>query len=472
MQDVTQTARHGAVACGHPITAAAAVEILADGGNAFDAAIAAQCAACVAEPVLASLGGGGFLLAWRPGAAPELYDFFAQTPCTRRGPDSAMRPVEVDFGTARQTFHIGAAAIATPGTVAGLFAVHRALGSLPMPRLLAPAVRAAREGVVVNDFQAYVFRVVEPIFAGIQPFDTAAPGAALVQPELAASLEALGREGEALFYRGEIATRLIELCRNQGGHLSTEDLAGYRVHVRRPLEFRHRDTRVLGNPPPAAGGVLVRHSLAALAEGADPEALLNALRATDRARRSLLGHGDQVSRGTTHISVADAHGNLAAVTLSNGEGCGSSVPGTGIVPNNMLGEEDINPAGIGHWHPDRRLGSMMAPTLLLAPDRSMALGSGGSNRIRSAVAQTIARLIDLRETPAAAVAAPRLHVEAGVLSLEPGIEPGDLGPTTESIQRWDNRNLFFGGVHVVLRTEKGRFAAAGDPRRGGVARLV
>jgi gamma-glutamyltranspeptidase/glutathione hydrolase len=368
---------------------------------------------------------------------------------------------------------VGAGAIATPGTVAGMFAVRRALGSLPMSRLLEPAIRAARDGVIVNDFQHYVLQVVGPIYGALSPFNSARPGARLLQPDLAGSLEGLSRDGEALFYHGEIGARLVQLCAESGGHLTRDDLAGYRVVERPPLEFQHRGTRILSNPPPSAGGVLIRHSLAALdTSPADYPAICRALLATDRARRDLLADADQVSRGTTHISVVDAAGNLAALTLSNGEGCGSLIPGTGIMPNNMLGEEDINPAGIGRWVPDRRLGSMMAPTMVLADEWCAALGSGGSNRIRSAVFQTLVALIDRGMTPAAAVQAPRLHVENDLLSLEPGLDPEDFAALTGSVQCWDRQNLFFGGVHVVVRGSEGRLEAAGDPRRSGAARLV
>ncbi|MCZ6457767.1 MAG: gamma-glutamyltransferase, partial [Gammaproteobacteria bacterium] len=142
----------GAIACGHPQTAAAAEEILLDGGNAFDAIIAAQLMACVTEPVLASLGGGGFLLAQAQGTAPRIYDFFPQTPL-RRAADQELYPIEANFGTATQTFHIGLGSAAVPGSVAGIFAVHEALATLPLARLVEPAVNAARNGIIINDFQ-------------------------------------------------------------------------------------------------------------------------------------------------------------------------------------------------------------------------------------------------------------------------------------------------------------------------------
>ena len=153
------------VAAGHALTASAAAEILADGGNAFDAAIAGTCMAFVAEAVFASPGGGGFLMARRAGSdAVKLFDFFVETPLKRRPANEVeFFPIHADFGPATQEFHIGLGASATPGAAQGLFAMHEALGRLPMKRLVEPAVRAARPGFPLTSFQAYLFTVIAPI---------------------------------------------------------------------------------------------------------------------------------------------------------------------------------------------------------------------------------------------------------------------------------------------------------------------
>ncbi|MFQ5775517.1 MAG: gamma-glutamyltransferase family protein [Kiloniellaceae bacterium] len=515
----------GAVACGHPATAAAAREILEDGGNAFDAALAAFCAATVAEPVLCSLGGGGFLLARRAGGEAVLYDFFVKTPrCRRRVQDIDFYPILADFGTATQEFHIGLGAIATPGAIKGLFAAHADLGSLPMARLVAPAVRLARRGVRVRPVDTYVFRVVGPVLTarpeGRALFTRAdgnllSQGDVLRQPALADTLEALAAEGDALFYEGELGRRLVADCRAQGGQLDPQDLAGYRVIKRRPIDRRYRDARILINPPPASGGVLIafalellmRRDVAARGSAAEHAALLvRVMDLTNRARvesrlheavaepeeaaaaerlldPALLAryarevHGRPASaRGTTHMSVVDAAGNIAALSASNGEGCGYILPGTGIMLNNMLGEEDLNPHGFHQWPPGSRMSSMMCPTVAYRADGSVAaLGSGGSNRIRTAILQVLVNLIDLRLPIAAAVEAPRLHFEAGTASLEDDIDeaaPKAVQDVAEKVVLWPRHNLFFGGVHAVARDAKGRFGAAGDPRRGGSACVV
>lgn len=248
----------GAIAAGHPLTAEAGQRMFALGGNAFDAALAALCAASVVEPVLTSLGGGGFLLARATGRAPILYDFFVQTPRRRRATDDVdFRPVIADFGTAQQEFHIGSGAIATPGTVRGLLHCQRALGSLPLREIVAPAVEYARAGVEVNALQAYIFSIVEPIYRATPAAESIYGGAALAgqgslfrQPELAETLAWIGDEGDAPFYDGEIAARLVTLSAEAGGHLTRDDLAAYRVIARTPLEHRYHGWRVATNPPP------------------------------------------------------------------------------------------------------------------------------------------------------------------------------------------------------------------------------
>ena len=467
----------GAIACGHPVTASAAREVLEAGGNAFDAVIAAQFAACVAEPVLTSLGGGGFLLAHRSGSTPRLYDFFAQTPKARKGRSGALYPMEADFGPATQTFHIGPGSVATPGTVAGMFTIHAELASLPMASLVTPAVRAAREGVRVNDFQRYIFDVVEPIYTGLEPYAAVFNDRPHQQPELAATLEALCEGGADLFYRGTLGERLVDTVAAAGGHLSLDDLDAYQVIKREPLALEFAGFQILTNPPPSAGGVLMAHTLTELARSATaaPMDLVRAMAATNAARATLLPAA-QITRGTTHISVADTAGNLAAMTLSNGEGARCLIPDTGVMLNNMLGEEDINPGGIGFWPEDVRLGSMMAPTVLLEPllGHRYALGSGGSNRIRSALVQVIVQLLAHGRTATEAVAAPRLHLEGDLLSLEPGFDGAvnDLSPEVSNLQQWSEQNLFFGGVHLVGSHDDGRFEAVGDTRRGGVGELA
>jgi gamma-glutamyltranspeptidase/glutathione hydrolase len=172
---------------------------------------------------------------------------------------------------------------------------------------------------------------------------------------------------------------------------------------------------------------------------------------------------------TTHISVLDAEGCACSATCTNGEGSGVVVPGTGMHINNVMGEEDLNPLGF-HRHPaGRRMPSMMAPSIVMAEGEvELVLGSAGSNRIRSALLQTIVGVVDHGMSVRAAVAAPRVHFEGGVLYAEPGIDTRALARTDLSVVSFEALNLFFGGVQAVQRRGE-TITGAGDPRRGGVA---
>jgi gamma-glutamyltranspeptidase/glutathione hydrolase len=506
----------GAVATGHAATAEAAAFALREGGNAFDAAIAAHWTACVAEPVLTSLGGGGFLLAQTGNGLTRVYDFFAQTPIHKR-PDTEIdfHPIHADFGTTLQEFHIGYGAVATPGTVRGLFAIHEDLGSLPMPVLMEPAVELARNGLRVNRLQAYIMDIVRPVYLAtpqaaqrfVSPSNQGtlvSEGETLYLPELADTLLALGREGECLFYEGDIAMQIESACRSAGGHLQREDLAGYRVIKRDPLRIKYRGSEFLTNPPPSSGGLLIGFALKLLeklvAEGILIDStegvsrLAEVMHATNEARLDSIGNDslneqlldpellrryrDQVRdktrafRGTTHISVIDRKGDLASLTTSNGEGCGHMLGTTGIMLNNMLGEEDLNPHGFHTWQENQRLTSMMAPSALRLDDgRAIALGSGGSNRIRSAILQVLLRIVDEQLPLTEAIDLPRIHYEKGLLNIEDGFDSTvyqQLKSEFEQTRCWPDRNLFFGGVHGVSRCH-GDFEYRGDRRRGGVA---
>ena len=191
--------------------------------------------------------------------------------------------------------------------------------------------------------------------------------------------------------------------------------------------------------------------------------------------RSMIEDRPKSIRGTTHVSVIDSDGNAAALTFSNGEGAGYMIPGTGVTMNNMLGEDDINPHGFHLWPTDTRMASMMAPTLGLRSDdpAEFVLGSGGSNRIRTAILQVLLNLLDFGAPPVTAVNRPRMHLdEDRLLNVETGFPASAISALTSSysrIKEWPERSMFFGGVHCAwLDLASNRFSGAGDARRGGV----
>jgi len=504
-----------AIAAGHELTAAACEDILRAGGSAVDAAIAGALTACVAEPVLAGLLGGGFLMVHGPTGRAELLDCFVQSPRQRR-PEAELdfRAVQADFGETTQEFHIGAGSIATPGLAPGLAEAHARHGRMPFRDLVAPAVHAAREGVAVTPFQARLGRIIAPILQATpgsralmcgqdgpdgvsgQPLGA---GARFRNQNFADVLEVMGHEGPRFVTEGEVGAALVEMAR-EGGHLTRDDLTAYQPEWRRPLEVVRGRARIALNPPPALGGVLIAFALELIRPSDRATALARAFEATTRARIEARLQDDPegadrlldpaliaryraeimglkaAARGTTHISVIDGTGAGAALTLTNGEGNGAIIPGTGIMPNNMLGEEDLIPGGWHAWKPDTRLASMTAPLAASWADGGLAmLGSGGSNRIRTALAQVLVNLLDRSMTLADAVEAPRLHVEPGrppAVDFElPGLAEEDRAAILSAFpaaRGWAERSMFYGGVHAVIRDGRGNLSAAGDPRRDGV----
>jgi len=502
--------RHkGCVAAGHELTAQSMADILVAGGNAFDAAIAGAFMACVAEPVLAAPGGGGFCMIHDARRARiSLLDFFAHTPRFKRDvADVEFFPITADFGTATQEFHIGAGAAATPGFAQGMCALHRGFGKLPFSIIAEPAVRAARAGVQVSEFQASLFKIISPILLS-NPCarEVFAPGGKLLEagktlsnPALGDTLEALAEEGEIVFTKGEIGQAILAQSKDQGGFLRHEDLSDYEVELREPLLRNYKGLELFLNPPPSAGGTLIAFALGLMArmDNDDKDFILSIARALDLsdAARRYTGHcletlSDDAAliacleaagkhtpswRGTTHVSAIDGQGNAAALTISNGEGNGYMLGKYGFMLNNMLGEEDLSPHGFHNWQENLRLSSMMAPTLVRGADGALtALGSGGSNRIRSAIAQVIAKL-GIGHELKKAVEAPRVHLEHGHLDFEDFFgdqQRANLVAAFPDNRAWGEQNMFFGGVHAVSCTPQGGLAVAGDPRRAGAGRIV
>lgn len=500
----------GVVAAGHPLTAEAGARVLRAGGNAVDAAVGAVLMSFVAESMLTGPGAGGFMLVHTPQGEDRLLDFFVAAP--GRGADgrrpAALQPIEVVFSEdAVQVFNVGPSSCGAYGTPAGLALALERFGTVELGALVGEPARAAREGVPLTPMQAYLHQILGPILAtteeGRAIYEPRGrplrAGERLCQPELADLLERLGAEGPGFLYRGETARRISEWVLDRGGLLTEEDLASYVPVERTPAEAAYRGRRILTNPPPSSGGILIAYALGLLerlgrpadarsfvevtahANLARTEEFLTGLHTEGYLERFLaaeaLDHEAARLGSTTHISVLDAEGGCASVTCSNGSGSGVVVPGTGVHLNNMLGEQDLNPLGYHRHEPGRRVPSMMAPTVVLnggVPE--MALGSAGSNRIRSAIIQTVMGVVDLGLAAEEAVSRPRVHLEGDVVEAEPGVDEPALAALEADgweVRRWHERNLYFGGVQAVARDPgTGELSGMGDPRRGGAAVVV
>ncbi len=494
---------NGVVAAGHPLTAEAGAKTMRDGGNAVDAAVAAVLASFAVESPLTGFGAGGFMMVSRA-EETVLIDFFVAAP----GRDGVERttnlvPVPVHFDEETvQTFYVGPASCGVPGTAAGLEMALRRFGTAPLADLTGAGIELAREGAPINAEQGYILDILWPIHERLsETRELYAPrgqplgeGDVFRFPELAEALERFGAEGAEPFYRGEVATALSSYVMEHGGALGSTDLATYEAIERRPIHAPFRGTEVLTNPPPSSGGILIAYSLGLLerlSERSGPEQLVAAMDAANRVRgeefaEALYGEGLEESLldpqrldlragdllgSTTHIAALDADGMCASVTCSNGSGSGVLVPGTGVILNNMLGEEDLNPLGFHAIVPGRRVPSMMAPTVVRRDGEiELGLGSAGSNRIRSAIVQTVVRAVEQGMSASEAVQAPRLHIEQGIVQAEPGIDEEALARIEARgipVLRRPRINLFFGGVQAVARDRTGAMSGGGDPRRGG-----
>jgi gamma-glutamyltranspeptidase/glutathione hydrolase len=504
----------GVVAAGHPLTAEAGADVLREGGNAVDAAVACVLMSFVAESPLTGPGAGGFMLIHTAGGEDHLLDFFVAAPGRGLGgrKPAELTPIDVYFSDdAIQRFNVGPSSSGAYGTTLGLTEALERFGSLSLADLTARPARAARDGVDVVPMQAFLFEVLEPIFrTSPECSELYAPGGRLLAegecfrfPELGDLLGRLGAEGPDFLYSGDVASACSDWVLARGGLLSREDLAAYEVIEREPARVRYRGREVLTNPPPSSGGILIADALGILERldgPLDPAVVAEVIASTNRARDQEFLEGlategylerflakdalDTVATevrsrlgNTTHIAVMDAEGACASVTCSNGSCSGVVVPGTGMHLNNMLGEEDLNPLGHHRHEPGARVPSMMAPTVVLREGRpELALGSAGSNRIRSAILQTIMGVVDEGLPAQEAVSRPRLHVEGRELDAEPGIDEDALGRLEAAdwiVRRWSQQNLFFGGVQAVARSpDTGGLSGGGDPRRGGAATVV
>ncbi len=491
------------VASGHQLVSEAAAVILHQGGNAFDAVAAAGFASAVVEQTLTSLGGGGFLLGHSAYHGRDLFfDFFVDTPGRGRknkveNPD--FFPVTVQFSGAPQVFHVGLASVAVPGIAKGLLHTHKRLGRMSLKEVIAPAVTYAR-GHVLNSFQSSFLRLLYPIMTqssvGRELYGSedhfVGCGDQIINTAMADFLERLAEDEGDGFYRGDIAAAMASDMEEKGGLLTREDLSAYRVIERSPLQVDYRGARFCTAPLPSVGGSLIALSLSRYSLEEKPSynwgskdylhRTLAVMKEVEHLRRQgITGFADLeeesaggtvediadlrlFSRGTTHISIADREGNCAAMTCSNGEGSGYFAPNTGVMLNNMMGEDDLHPAGFHCSPPGQRVASMMSPSMLIRDGVvELVIGSGGSKRIRTAIAQVLHQVVDFGRGLQQAVTAPRLYLDEHCLQVEPGFTADALQDLAVDVNVWQDLDVYFGGVHAVIPGREG----AGDPRRGG-----
>lgn len=460
------------IASAHPLATEAGHEVLAVGGNAFDAAVAVSAALAVVEPYSSGLGGGGFWLLHRAADGREvMVDGRERAPLAAHpdlysGPDgNVMAGRSLD----------GALAAAIPGEPAALAHIAARYGRLPLERSLAPAIRLARDGFPVSDhyrrmagFRQAVLRA-SPASARVFLRDGEVPavGDTIRQPQLAETLEHLARAGHDGFYRGPVAERLVAGVRAAGGIWQFDDLAGYRVVERAPVTADYRGHRVTTAAPPSAGGValvemlniLAGYDLPALSADARDHLVVEAMRRAYRDRAEYLGDPDFVpvplarlthpfyaaglrasirpdratasaalpgraetpaGPHTSHLSVIDREGNYVAATLTINYpfGSGLTPEGSGVLLNDQMDDFAIQPgrpnvyglvgASANAIAPGKRMLSSMTPTFVASGERVAVLGTPGGSRITTMVLLGVLEVVDGRP-PQAWVDRPRFH---------------------------------------------------------------
>jgi gamma-glutamyltranspeptidase / glutathione hydrolase len=459
-----------AVAAGHAATTAAGIEILADGGTAADAAVAAALASCVAETVMTGLLGGAHAIYWDAASRRvRNLDCFVAVPGTGREPRPAdLVHLEVPFGEELVHYAIGPASCAVPGLPAGLDELWRAHGRLPWRRLVEPALRLARAGVDFPPAHAACLAMLAPVMTMNEGARIYSPegrlleaGGRLHQPGLAVALEAVADEGARSVYDGTIGEALLGLSDERGGLLTRDDLDAYTARWEEPVAVPYLDGRFItrGGLSGMAETVRALPPLRGLDATARVLALVDVLRST----------GPETIGDTTNLAVADRGGNLCVLTSSLGLGSGDFLPGLDLHLNSMLGEVDLVR---GPLEPGTRMGSMMAPSLYLASDArpTVAGGAAGGTRLRTALLGVVAGVLDEGLTPQEAVDRPRVHVVGDTVNAEPGVDDAALHELSRRglrVRRWSARHHYFGGVSLVSDA-----GPAADPRRSGSAEAL
>jgi gamma-glutamyltranspeptidase/glutathione hydrolase len=471
------------------------------GGNAIDVCLASAISAWVAEPFFASMAGSGFVTVRTPEGHVEVFDGNSAMPTTAPAtPGQGVKRVYLDYSNGMYT-GIGGGSVAVPGVLAALRAAWEAHGKIEWAALFEGAIKFAREGLPFPKTSAYYlsvtwgeiwsdFAVARDLFS--RDDAPLAEGDVMVQNDLGDALQMVADRGPSAMYEGELAGEIADAIADDGGFLMRDDLKLYEAETRIPVSTNVFGWQVDSNPPPAAGGAVLTHMLALLqhADLSEPKKRLRAITEaeaaavgyrTDRYQEpgEIAGALEEVlsnlrtlpnaSPETTHTSATDSEGHACAITESNGYGAGLVVHG--VLLNNTLGEEELNPLGAHGLPSGSRCHSNMAPTIATGGGKAVALGSPGADRIVGAIAQAFIALAVDGLSLAEAVTAPRAHLasrpQGRLLCYEPGL-PGDQLTDLPYIPRpYEEIHMFFGGVQAASVTDDGVVDAAHDPRRSG-----
>lgn len=493
-----------AIAAPNALAAQAGIDVVAMGGTAVDAAIAAHAVTYVTEPGIVSALGGAYVNVWPVDGEPQVIDGNCEMPGRGAAPErfgSGLRAIHLDYGGGI-TINAGSGSAATPGSFAAYELAHERFGRASWSDLLAPAISAARDGFVLGQAAGHYLQLTGRQLWSFdeqtraQHFDgdsPAGPGTRMTNLDLAATLEIVAAQGVSELYTGSIGRAIAAHMEATGGLIGHEDLAAYEPVCRPASRAVVGDWDVALNPPPSIGGPVLTAMLRLIAErGMDPadlveiQAMVLGYRAEHLDRSTdLRAAGAELllalettgleslptSTDTAHVSVVDSDGNACAITTSAGYSSGVTVPGTGLVLNNCLGEPELNRLGLHALPPGTRLASNMSPvTARSASGVTLAIGTPGADRITTALVQVIGRHCLQGVDLGAAIDAARLHVELTGDRPRAHHEPDDAladgiaraGATPVAHEQLD---MYFGGVGAAYGTDGGELGAAADPRR-------
>ena len=454
------------VAGGHKDTVESASNILKEGGNAFDAAIAGVFASMSCEYLYTGAASGGAMLVKKNGFSADIIDFFVETPPINPSKVKDFKAINADFGDTKQEFNIGAGSVGIPGTLPGLIHIHKEYGSLPFSVLVEQAIDLSKKGCLISKNQEYLSEVLSPIISSSKVLESLfikdgsllKEGDLFINTEFASFLDQFLYEDATTFYRHEVCPLFYNSFK-EGGIIELKNLQEYTPKKRAPLELKYRGHQIFMNPEPSTGGTLINAGLKQLS-GLDVVSKQD----IEGALHKIKKFKDQDMVGsTTHLSVIDKENNVASVTTTNGVGAGFTVPGTGIMPNNMLGEKHLNINGFHNWKSQQRIPSNICPTLIVGKNNNLTtLGSAGSSRIISATMSVISNLLNNEMSLKRSISKSRIHLEGDTLHCEPS--DGHPEYKTENVVIWEAKNMYFGGVNACSS-----FDSVGDERRSGVS---
>ena len=495
--------KYGNISTGSEEASLAAKEILRFGGNAFDAAVSAIFVSMTSEFALTGAFGGGTMLGVKQNSTPFIYDFFVNSPI-KNNKNCEFFNINVDFGETSQKFNIGLGSIATPGNLMGLIEIQKKYGKLDIKDVLQNAIYIANNGVIITSYQGYIMSLIKPILENDNSTNNLffknnkllKEGDTFKNIEFGNFLSMLIKEGHNYFYKGDGLNIILKFLDNKS-NLSKNDFSDYQTFERKAESINFNNHTIYTNSSPSHGGPLIIFLLKILRESGvkiDNNSLISAMDITSKAREktcvnpnleneinkifdrknfkkflnhfknNILDFSKPIDGfgSTTHVSIIDKENNAASITTTNGEGCGYTIPEYGIMMNNMLGEEDLNPFGFHNWNKKRRLPTMISPIIITKNNKlKFIFGSGGSNRIRSANIQVILNLLIHKMSLKDSISKSRLHLEGDTLFYESNTE-FNINKNNIKLKPFKKKSLFFGGVNAVSPK-----SSVSDERRGG-----